>query len=66
MSEPEPDDSRAPDSRRAAVAALIFIVLLVLGGILLEHVLRATSQLQDCVMSGRSNCAPIDSGNPNR
>jgi hypothetical protein len=66
MSEQEPDDPRAPDSRRAALVALIFVALLVLAAIFLEHVLRDTSRLQDCVMSGRSNCAPIDSGSPNR
>jgi hypothetical protein len=46
--------------RRAAVAGLVFVLLLVLGGLYLAHALRAMSQLQDCVMSGRSNCAPIE------
>jgi hypothetical protein len=46
--------------RRVAVAGLVFVLLLVLGGLYLAHALRAMSQLQDCVMSGRSNCAPIE------
>ena len=46
--------------RRAALVGLVFILLLVLGGLYLAHALRALSQLQDCVMSGRSNCAPIE------
>jgi hypothetical protein len=50
-----------PDPRRAAVAGLIVTVLLVLTGVFLVHVLSRTSKLQDCVMSGRTNCAPIDS-----
>jgi hypothetical protein len=61
MTEPEPQGPQVPNSRRAALVALVFILLLVLGGLLLEHVLRATSDLQDCVMQGRTNCAPIDS-----
>jgi hypothetical protein len=49
------------DPRRAAVAGLVITLLLVLGGVLLVHVLDRTSKLQDCVMSGRTNCAPITS-----
>jgi hypothetical protein len=56
-----PEGPRVPDPRRGAVAGLIITVLLVLGGVLLVHVLRRTADLQDCVMSGRTNCAPIDS-----
>jgi hypothetical protein len=51
---------RAPDPRRAAVAGLVITVLLVLGGVLLVHALSRTAKLQDCVMSGRTNCAPIN------
>jgi hypothetical protein len=32
----------------------------VLGGIFLIHELGRAARLQDCVMSGRTNCAPID------
>jgi hypothetical protein len=35
------------------------VILLVLGGLVLTHVLRQAARLQDCVMSGRTNCAPI-------
>jgi hypothetical protein len=58
---PQPEMPRFPDPRRAAVAGLIVTVLLVVGGLLLVHVLSRTGKLQDCVMSGRTNCAPIDS-----
>lgn len=57
----EPDDPEPPDPRRKALLALFFVVVLVVGGLLLTHVLSHMSQLQDCVMSGRTNCAPIDS-----
>jgi hypothetical protein len=55
-----PDPPSPPDVRRAAAVALIFVILLILGGLVLVHVLRKSSDLQDCVMSGRTNCAPID------
>jgi hypothetical protein len=58
--DPQPEMPRAPDPRRAAVAGLVVTVLLVLGGVLLVHALSRTAKLQDCVMSGRTNCAPIN------
>jgi len=33
------------------------IVLLILGGLILTHVLADMSRLQDCALSGRSNCS---------
>ena len=56
----EPENRRAPDPRWPALLGLLVTVLLVLGGVLLIHVLGRASRLQDCVMSGRTNCAPID------
>jgi hypothetical protein len=41
-------------------------LLLVLAGLFVEHVLRDSSRLQDCVMQGRTNCAPVDSATPSR
>lgn len=58
--DPQPEMPRVPDPRRAAVLGLVVTALLVLGGVLLVHVLSRTGKLQDCVMSGRTNCAPID------
>jgi hypothetical protein len=58
--DPQPELPRAPEPRRAAVAGLVVTVLLVLGGVLLVHVLSRSAKLQDCVMSGRTNCAPIN------
>jgi hypothetical protein len=58
--EPQPEMPRVPDPRRAAVAGLVITLLLVLGGVLLVHVLSRAAKLQDCVMSGRTNCAPIN------
>lgn len=64
MNEPAPDEeSEAPDSRRGALIGFGVVLLLIVGGLVLAHVLRSTSQMQDCVMSGRTNCAPIDTSN---
>ena len=46
-------------SSRGKLAALVLLVLIVLGGIWLEQRLSANAAIQDCVMAGRSNCAPI-------
>ena len=48
-------------SPRAVLMALAVILLLVLGGLYLFYALRDASQHQDCVMQGRTNCAPIES-----
>jgi hypothetical protein len=61
MTQPHSPNPRTPDSRRGAVIGLLVIVLLVVGGLLLVHALQRMSQIQDCAMSGRTNCAPIDS-----
>jgi len=39
------------------LVGLVVVLLLVVGGLLLTHVLRGMSQLQDCALSGRSNCS---------
>ena len=56
----DPEPPRLPDPRRAALLGLIVTLLLVLVGMLLVRVLGRASRLQDCVMSGRTDCAPID------
>lgn len=48
-----------PPSRRAALAAMVAIVLLVLGGVWLVRTMHANSRLEDCLMQGRRNCAPV-------
>ena len=53
-------DGRKPDPRRAALIGLLVTALLVAGGVYLVHVLRQMSEVQDCVMSGRTNCAPVN------
>ena len=54
--EPEPD--RTPPTRRAALIGLAMIVILVIAGLTLTHILGGMTRLQDCALSGRSNCSP--------
>ncbi len=61
ISSPPPGDDDAP-SRRGPLIALAVVVVLVIGGILISQVLHSTSRLQDCVMQGRRNCAPVTGG----
>jgi hypothetical protein len=48
------------NSQRAALIGLVICLLLVLGGLFLVYELKRMSAVQDCVMQGRSNCAPVD------
>jgi hypothetical protein len=60
MTEPPLDETDAPDSRRGALIGLGIVLALIVVGLLVTHALRNTARVQDCVMSGRTNCAPID------
>jgi len=52
----EPDPDQAPAPRRAALIGLVLIVILVIAGLMLTHTLGGAARLQDCALSGRSNC----------
>jgi len=54
MSEPEPRENRRP-----AIAGLVIAVVLLVVGLWLARELTAASKLQDCLMSGRTNCNVI-------
>lgn len=56
----EEDEEHARARRRTHLIALLVIAALVLGGLWLANVLGSASRIQDCVMSGRTNCVPID------
>ena len=57
MTKPDPEQG---DTRRGAVAGLLIAIVLLAVGIWLAHDLTAASKLQDCVMSGRTNCNVIE------
>jgi hypothetical protein len=56
----EPGNRPAPDPRWLALTGLLVALLLVLGGMFLIRKLGRAARLQVCVMSGRTDCAPID------
>ena len=58
---PDDDDAAGPAGppRRGALIALLVIVALIAGGLWLARTLHGVGRLQDCVMSGRTNCAPV-------
>jgi hypothetical protein len=54
------EDREADDRRTAALMGLIVVLSLAIAGVVLVRDLGAESKLEDCLMSGRTNCAPID------
>jgi hypothetical protein len=54
MSEPEEGGSR-----RGAIAGLLIAVVMLAVGLWLARDLTAASKMQDCLMSGRTNCNVI-------
>jgi hypothetical protein len=54
------DDGKGSPWR--AVVGLGLIAVLILGVLFVMHELQHAAALQDCVASGRTNCAPIPSG----
>ena len=67
MSKPDPTDKRgAPpkpqsdDSRRGAIVGLVIAAVILGVGLWLARDLTAASKMQDCLMSGRSNCNVIE------
>ena len=71
MSDPDskPDSAQTPkaspkphsgDSRRGAIAGLLIAAAILAVGLWLARDLTAASKMQDCLMSGRTNCNVIE------
>jgi hypothetical protein len=56
----EPDDDDGGGSRRGALIGLAIAAVLVIAGYYLMTALRNQGNMEDCLMSGRTNCAPLD------
>lgn len=54
------DDQKGSALRK--VVGLGLIVMLILGALFVVEQLRHAAAIQDCLASGRTNCAPIASG----
>ena len=57
MTDPEPEQD---GSQRRALAGLAIAVVLLVVGLWLAHELTAASKMQDCLMTGRTNCNVIE------
>jgi hypothetical protein len=54
------DEPKQNENRRPAIAGLAIAVVLLVVGLWLAHELTGASKMQDCLMSGRSNCNVIE------
>jgi len=52
-------DPEESGSRRGAIVGLLIAVAMLAAGLWLAHELTAASKMQDCLMSGRTNCNVI-------
>ena len=53
-------DEVEAERRTAALMGFIVILLLAIAGVVLVRELAKKSSLEDCLMAGRHNCAPIE------
>jgi hypothetical protein len=58
------EDPEQDNSRRGPLVALLIVALLFVIGWVLARELYAGGKLEDCLMSGRTNCQPLQ--NPPR
>jgi hypothetical protein len=55
-----PNNDNKKPSQRGPLVALGVVVFLFIIGWILAHELYTGAKMEDCVMSGRTNCAPIE------
>jgi hypothetical protein len=60
MRQRDEQESREEARRTAALMGFIVILVLAIAAITLVRELRRTTGIEDCLMSGRHNCAPIE------
>ncbi len=58
MNESNENEESQGGSSRGPLVALIVVAVLVVGGLWLSQHLQSMSNVQDCAMAGRNNCAP--------
>jgi hypothetical protein len=55
-----PDRNDENGTQRRSMLALGVVVILFVVGLILAHELYSNEKIEDCVMSGRTNCVPLD------
>jgi hypothetical protein len=56
-----PDREEQEEARRtAALMGFIVVLVLAIAGVLLVRELGKNAKIEDCLMAGRKNCAPIE------
>jgi len=59
----QPETEKRPQRSGPSPGTLLIAAVLMIGlGYFLAIKLRDMSRIQDCVMSGRTNCAPVSGG----
>ena len=49
-------DREEADRRTAGLAAIVVVLLLLIGGLVLAKTLHRTSHVEDCLLAGRRDC----------
>ena len=49
-------DREEADRRTVGLAAIVAVLLLLIGGLVLAKTLHRTSQVEDCLLAGRRDC----------
>jgi hypothetical protein len=57
-------DDQDAARRTAALMGFIVILVLAIAGVFLVRELRISTSIEDCLMSGRHHCAPIEEPPP--
>ena len=58
--ESDDHDGHEPPTQHRALLGLLLIVALAVAVLFVIHRLQESARMQDCLASGRTNCAPID------
>jgi len=53
------DDEAAANRQTASLGGVAISLFLIVVGLFLVHELRAKAQLEDCLLSGRTNCVVL-------
>jgi hypothetical protein len=60
MSRRSRENEEDAERRTAALMGFIIILVLAIAGIVLMREIGRTTRIEDCLMAGRRNCAPIE------